>query len=568
MRPIKLRVWLLIVITGFLILVVSIPVKSAQLFQVTTPTSQDTKGLEEAIAAALDDAGTHLPVTALFSTSIEQVQTSPDGMWGSALLVPQDQETEELLPSEPGLAIGQWDGRAWQVYLPSNPGWIEILMQTPDSLISPAHKQYWLEIYQTAQTAAPEGPIGGYLLPWAGGVRRYLSQSIFHDQYTPSGSAHYAFDFYTSGQMWNIYAAKSGTVWLWKDDIPTCLASTCSESQTTGNYLVIQDTTTNPTTYQLYLHLAEGSIPPQLKARGAPVIQGQMIGTADNTGQSWGHHLHFQVHTNPASYWGVSIDILFNDVDINSGRPRTPAEAAAYPEYGSVGRVDYVSQNYVKDDPTPPHGDVLEPYLTGFEVSDGQLILEGWATDVGSGVASARFTAFYSNTWHDIGPAFSSLLFQYAWDVCASGVPIGPVSIGVKVVDYANNQTPAANGIRHGLNNSHCASPPPACVPNSNQVALFAGADYSGDCTLLGSGTYAIPDLLGAVGDNRTASIKVGSGVRATLYTQPGLSGRRETLTANDAGLADNLIGEFTLSSLRGGSTQRSSGGTQPELAR
>ena len=29
---------------------------------------------------------------------------------------------------------------------------------------------------------------------------------------------------------------------------------------------------------------------------GAPVVQGQLIGVADNTGQSTGHHLHFQLH--------------------------------------------------------------------------------------------------------------------------------------------------------------------------------------------------------------------------------------------------------------------------------
>jgi murein DD-endopeptidase MepM/ murein hydrolase activator NlpD len=551
MRPNKLRIWLLILITGLGSLLLSIPAVSAPSSQSTPPAPQDTRGLEQAIADALSDESGHLPVIDLFQTSIEEAEVSEDGLWGRALLVPQDPESGELLPSEPGLAIARWDGSAWQVFLPGDPGWIDALEQTPDSLLSAEHKQYYREIYETALAAAPEAPVGGYLLPWAGGMRRYLSQSIFHDQYTTSGSAHYAFDFYTSGQMWNVYSARSGTVWLWKDDVATCLASTCSATQAVGNYLVIQDTTTNPATYQLYLHLAQGSIPPALKARGAPVIQGQMIGIADNTGQSWGHHLHFQVHTNPASYWGFAVDILFADVDINGGRPRTPAEAAAYPQEGSAGRVDYVSQNYVRDDPTPPKGDVLEPYLTGFEVSNGRLSLEGWATDAGSGVASARFTAFYNNTWHEIGPGYSSLLFQYEWDLCASGVPVGPLSIGVKVVDYANNQTPAANGVRHGVNNTNCGSPPPTCTPTSSQVALFAGADFTGECSILTVGSYPTASLLGAVGDERTSSIKVGSGVRATLFGESSLAGRSETLTGNDASLADNVIGDNTVSSIQ-----------------
>ena len=114
-------------------------------------------------------------------------------------------------------------------------------------------------------------------------------------------------------------------MWLWKDTVPTCFEYTCSDEQPVGNYVVIRDGTTDPITYQLYLHLKQDSIPDELKTKGKLISQGQLIGVVDNTGQSWGHHLHFQVQVplyGDNYYWGRAIDISFDDVDINGGRPR------------------------------------------------------------------------------------------------------------------------------------------------------------------------------------------------------------------------------------------------------
>lgn len=504
-----------------------------------------------AISAQLQRSAARLPVAEIFATSIEDVRISADSNWAQALLVPQSPTTDELLPSEPGLALAHWDGEQWLVLLPGDTGWLEALQLAPDDLISPERKATWTEIYLTAQTATPDAPLTGYLLPWAGGVTRYLSQSIFHDIYTPSGSAHYAFDFYTSGKMWDIYAAKSGTVWLWRDDVPTCLESTCSETQDNGNYIVLKDPSTSPVSYQLYLHLAQDSIPANLKAAGTPVIQGQLIGVADNTGQSWGHHLHFQVHTNPASYWGYSVDILFTDVSINEGRPRTPAEAAAHPEYGAVGQSAYMSSNFIQDDPTPPTGGLLDPLTNGFEVLDGKLTVSAWALDTGSGVARAQVHAFYQDTWHAIGLPFTEAIHEFEWDLCAAGVPIGPVSLYISVEDYANNMTPPVNSLRHGLNNTDCSPPPPACVPNSNQIALFSEPDFGGACQLFSAGDYPNGQTLGLIGTGNAAAIKVGSGVGATLYSAAGYSDRRETFFGSDAGFSDNLIGPDELAAMR-----------------
>ncbi|NJN44468.1 MAG: M23 family metallopeptidase, partial [Anaerolineae bacterium] len=113
-------------------------------------------------------------------------------------------------------------------------------------------------------------------------------------------------------------ASKGGTVHLAVWDYPNGFDDgSCAHS----NYIILKDTTTTPTTYQLYLHLAFDSIPEDLRTIGAPVVQGQYIGNADDTGCSTGHHLHFHVHTNSFSYWGTALDITFDDVSINGGRP-------------------------------------------------------------------------------------------------------------------------------------------------------------------------------------------------------------------------------------------------------
>ena len=74
----------------------------------------------------------------------------------------------------------------------------------------------------------------------------------------------------SKGKLFDIYAAKSGTVFLAKDDSAHCYEPHC-DGQGSGNHLVIKDTTTSPTSYALYLHLAQNSIPAEYKAVGAPV---------------------------------------------------------------------------------------------------------------------------------------------------------------------------------------------------------------------------------------------------------------------------------------------------------
>lgn len=497
--------------------------------------------VEQAIRTAIDsEAGTaELPVFLLYETQITNLQVTRDNLWAAAWLVPLDAQTGQVVPAEPGLVLAQNGPDGWQVSLPSDPAWQPRLLAAPESLIPAGVRDYWLASYASHLEHLPSAPLTGYLLPWDKGRTLYLSQSVGHDKYTPDGSAHFAFDFYWPGTMFNVYASKAGRVkyarWECTAGIKTC-----------ANWLVLEDLTTSPTTYQLYLHLDQNSIPVPLRTIGVEVRQGQFIGVADNTGQSSGHHLHFHVHTNPNSYWGTSVDITFQDVAINGGRPRVYEYDINYCKASDVCTSfskSYVSGNTVYyADQTPPAGDILAPEH-GVTVETGQRRLDGWASDADSGLLSAQFVARYGETWHKLGSPSTDYLFGMDWDLCAAGVPDGPVSLALEITDRAYNRNYTLPGLRHFTKNYACPIAPPACQPGANQVALFSGTDFSGACLLLGPGNYSGAAGLGAVGENNTRSLRVGSGVRATLFGDLDQQGRSETFTASDSSLADNRVG-------------------------
>jgi hypothetical protein len=521
------------------------------------PVSPQEDAAAQVKAAIEQDLAVHqeeILAYVVYQVQVEQVQVSADGQWAYANLVLADPQTGEPLPSEAGLAFARLQGEQWVATLPSDPEWLELLMTAPADLISEEVRQVWLEMYTAEQANIPDAPLTGYLLPWRAGETVYLSRSVAHDQDIPSGSAHYSFDFYISGTMYPVHAAKGGTVWRFQYDVPTCYERHCD--QAVGNYLVIRDDTTIPVSYQLYLHLAQDSIPPELRVVGAPVARGQFIAISDNTGQSWGHHLHFQVHTNPDSYWGYAVDITFNDVSINGGRPRR--HDGVYDDFPwcwesdvcEQGQAAYVSQNV-------PPGDLAAPMGELVNLSDGELIttttlaLEGWAYDAESGVDFGEVIVNYNDTWQSTGLTFTSTL-SATWDLCTPGaaVPNGPFSVALRIYDNDGNVAPMA-GRTTVIKDAACPQPPPACVPAVDQVALFEDADFGSGCELLEVGDYPDSTGLGMVGNDDAASILVGSDVLATLYSEPDYDGHSEALTSSDSYLKDNLIGANTLSSLR-----------------
>ena len=512
----------------------------------TANVSVEEVEVRRAIRQAISERSEMVLAYLLYDIQVQDVRISDKRDYASAWLVMSELEGGELLPTEPGVAFALQERGSWRAVMPGDADWWETLEEAPEEVLSAAAKEEWLLKMEELTVELPSLALGGYLLPWAAGKVVSLSQSVSHDRYTPSGSAHYAFDFYISKTMWDIHAAKAGTVWMWKDDVPN------DDNSGAGNYIVLQDTTTTPVTYQLYLHLAQSSIPEELKVKGKPVMQGQFIGIADNTGQSTGHHLHFQVHTSAISYWGVSVDITFNDVAINGGRPRRIDSYINELPYCwptdicLQGQQSYVSANIVQGDTTPPVGDIIN-VTTGQTVTTPQLLLTAWAQDMGSGLKSIQLVAKYDGTWRNIGPEYSASPVVYEWDLCGGGVPDGPVSVAVRLLDQQGNLNPLA-GLTHFSKAFACPAPPPACVPGVEQVALFAEPNYEGQCAVFNAGDYATTSVFP---DNQAGSLRVGANTWVTLFASSSFRDRSETFVTDDSNLSDNRVGLNTVSSLR-----------------
>ncbi|OGO36567.1 MAG: hypothetical protein A2W35_02150 [Chloroflexi bacterium RBG_16_57_11] len=509
----------------------------------------DEQAIEQAILQAIEKEKESLPAFFLYDTRIDDITISKDGNWATAWLIPIDPDTGNVVPTEPGLVIVQRVDDGWKVYLPNDPDWSQALLSAPEDLVPTEKKSAFAEIAEMAPSAAPAAPITGYYLPWRGGDTMRLTQSVGHDRYTPSGSAHYAFDFaspgYPSG-MFNVHAAKGGRV------VRVRWSQENGDANSPGNYLVLEDRSTSPVTYQLYLHLAKDSIPADLRVIGAQVRRGQQIGVADDTGVSSGNHLHFMVHTNPSSYWGTSVDITFADVSINGGRPRLQSDLS-YCDNDDVcnsTQTSYVSNNFMSPDSTPPVGGILQP-KTGDIILSPILTINGWALDENSGLASVQIIASTGQGWSDIGESTSTNTFSLDWDMCEAQIPDGPISLALEIRDRASNQAPGLPGLTHFSKNYACNPPPPACVPGASQIALFDQKDYRGECVVLGVGSFQNPSSLGTLGDNSIVSIQVGTNLQATLYQETSLQGRAETFISNDSNLSDNRIGKKTVSSVR-----------------
>ncbi len=506
------------------------------------PDEQLAELLEAGVCARRDE----VPVFLFFEPQINRIIYSKDGTTALIWLVLADRETGELIESEPGLVIAQQltgildEGKpVWDLTFQADKEWAQTFGRLPAGLLTAEQSQTYL--------APPGGQIsiqtiGGYKLPWAYGQSKRLTQSIGHVLiYSNCPTCFYAFDFADSTNF-PLLAARGGVV-------SRVYRSCPNNDHSCVNYLVLEDSSTSPTTYQLYLHLAYNSIPPELTV-GAPVSQGQFIGNVDNTGASTGSHLHYHVHTNPYSYWGTAVDITFLDVDINGGRPRTCQEATLFPEYGSEcheGGDWFTSGN---EGANPPSGDLLLP-ARGDIFNLPTLTVGGVATD-NVGVSRVDVLARWDGQWHVIGqaglasPGDHSTSFLATLDLCAAGAPQGPLDVSVRIWDIEGNIAAGYPGLRGILNNNVCAAAVPAgCQPTPDQVALFSEPNYQGACQVFNPGTYYYYQL-GNLANNDAASALVGANVRAVLYDVQ-LGGRPDALEWNDANLADNRMGNANM---------------------
>jgi len=374
---------------------------------------------------------------ALLDYQIEHIQFQDDEQMAIIWLAALDPETGELLAREPELALGILDQEGqWQVLFDDDPNFDDAFIN-----FQYAEKSQQGDLISAADAMPKSGKVyGGYYLPWAAGLEKRLTWSVGHTSCYPIYYCTHAFDF-ADGTMFPLVASKGGTVFHWKDSCPNN-TSTCTNS------ITLQDRSTDPWTYQIYLHIAQNSVPSALKQVGVPVLQGQYIATVDNTGYSTGHHVHFMVvsentryfSTRMESVWGVAEDITFRDVIINwdvatqGGRPRLEYEAK---DYGGEGQTYYVSGNKPA---FPPTGGLTAP-VTKTYVTNRELTVSGWGED-DIEVVKIELLANYDGSWVQIGSEQTDNPFTTTVDLCSTPVPNGPFTLALRVWDYEGNPSP------------------------------------------------------------------------------------------------------------------------------
>lgn len=479
----------------------------------------------------------------LYRVTIDHVTYSDDKSLALVWIALVDQQTGLVQSGEPGLVIVHKTtdtANPWSITFQADANFAAELQAVPEKMLSADVREHYMPAIQQQ----PKDPVvyTGYHLPWTNGAAVYLTGSIGH-VYTYKScptTCLYAFDF-ANGTMFPVRAAKRGTVkYVVWDNV--------NGNTTKANYIILEDTSTTPTTYQVYFHLAQNSTPAALRVIGAQVVQGQFLGNADDTGYSSGNHLHFHVHTNSTSYWGTSVDIVFEEVSVNGGRPRLCTEASAYPQLGSecVGGNRYVSAN---SDAEPPTGGITSPspYTT---ITSPTLNVSGWMKD---DVKVWRGQLYYNTgkDWTPIGDLITSSPFTQDIDMCAMNIPDGKLFLSIKVQDVAGKFSDGTQGLTELTKSYSCPAKPPVCTPTDNQVALYTARGYQGVCKVLDIGDYSNLAALDPSFLDDVISLQVGAGVSAVLYPDPDFSGLQELFQDGDSDLSDNVIGAATAASLK-----------------
>lgn len=513
----------------------------------STPQLPQPKTLSDPTWIALDKA-IHAAVAGredvlaylLYDISIDSVQFSSDGNLALVWTALVDKNSGLVQSGEPGLAIAHKTGDGqWKITLQADATFAAELQAVPDSMLSADSKSQYMP---AMQQSSKDGVVySGYRLPWTNGQTKYLTGSIGHVLTYKScpTTCLYAFDF-ADGTMFPIAAAKAGivkyAVWQYPNG-----------NTTNTNYLVIEDDTTTPTTYMVYYHLAQNSIDPALRVAGAKVYQGQYLANADDTGASTGNHLHFMVHTTPNSVWGSSVDIVFDEVTVNGGRPRTCTEAASFPEYGSqcMPGDRYTSRN--GDNAVPTGGLTLPEANT--VLTSPTVTVSGWMKDDVQ-IASGQLMYKVSGDWQPIGPKLTDEKFSTQIDLCDADIPDGTFFLSLVATDKAGKTSSVETASIKLQKQYSCSAPPPVCTVNPGQAVLYSETNFQGTCQMLDIGDYASMDNL-YVKSDQTRSVQLGSGVSLLLYSDPDFGGTQELFQNGDSDLSDNIIRNLTVSSVK-----------------
>lgn len=429
------------------------------------------------------DSGDRKAITFdLFTPELDEAFLTPDGKTAVLWLALRD-DSGQRLATEPGLVTARLTDNGWQIILPGDPLWSETLSELPEGMLPLEQSPVPSDIALTDIKA----PVTGYYLPYASGTTRWLEGSISHFQSIPelgypSCTAEYCRYAYDLTDAWHfpLLASKEGRVVGSRDS--------CTDGNPyCTNYIVLQEPNTQ--LYQIYLHLAHGTIPDKL-TNGTLVKRGQYIGDTDDTGYSTSQHVHFMVTTSiwlggDGYYWGRSIDIRFADVAINNGIPRTCYEVTRFPIYD--GATECIGDKTDPRNPAndwfpsgnigayPPTGSLQVPAPGAVVTAGNTLIMDVRATvsdDVR--VTAVSLVAKLNGEWIEIGPKVSQTISTntYDWDVnlCEEGLAVnGALEVALRAWDHEGNVSPALSP--RTIQVDH------ACPPPSSQLNPALGFD-------------------------------------------------------------------------------------------
>lgn len=452
-KTLKFGIILLIVICLLLLAVtlIDFPAYANQLGLVeqddSTPQDETAPSdLTTAVAQALEKADDEWKQ---HHYQIDHIQVQDDGQLAVIWLAAADPETGDFLGREPELAIAELGAdNQWNVLLDGEDKFDETFAKFQYAEKS-VHGDMGVDTQPKSGTV-----YGGYYLPWAKGLTKRLTWSVSHTSCTPTYYCTHAFDF-ADGTMFPLVAAKGGRVYHWKD--------TCANGDSScTNSITLQDRSTTPWTYQIYMHIAQGSIPDKLKKVGATVLQGQYIADVDDTGYSTGHHVHFMVVSQDTMYisgngyvFGMAEDITYRDVSINwdsatqGGRPRLAYEAE---DYGGEGKTYYTSGNAPAN---PPTGGLSSPAAKTF-ITASELTIKGWAKD-DVAITKIELLANYDGEWESIGERAGATSFTTTVNLCETDIPAGPFELALRVWDYEGNPSSILS-VRELFKGSNCSA--------------------------------------------------------------------------------------------------------------
>lgn len=131
-----------------------------------------------------------------------------------------------------------------------------------------------------------------FIKPNDGSYTSYFGMRQLSNESEPD--LHAGVDIGANGSSLNIKASASGTV-----------SRVVYNHSGLGNYIILRHTISGKTYDTLYAHLSSVSV-----STGQTVTQGSKIGVMGNTGNSFGVHLHFEMHPNGYGGNATAVDPL------------------------------------------------------------------------------------------------------------------------------------------------------------------------------------------------------------------------------------------------------------------